>query len=583
MIPKPEEEDLGTGTAVGAVVGQRRKDEPIIRRTKRGKIGLAIEAAASEEGLKRADDELDRDNYAQSALGPRDSLLATWTKLHHLRFRGSAPVLPLTADKIRKVAALFKKAGYRSFANYVSRVRTLHVEDPEGYPVSIQLEHAIKKAIRSATRGIGPSRQTADLLLEDIFSLDISDSPLVSGGPVGPKEMAVCACFFCCREIESSLAKADHISLDETRMEMKWRLPATKKDPTAIGTTMTWGCTCRRDLEEGKQAPCPYHAWVTQLGNLKRRFGDLEGNLPEHLRAFPDEAGATVPKEKVVETAECLATLTNRPLVSVDGDRLYGGHVWRISGARHLATLGLALWLIQLIARWSSDVILRYVREAPLAQVTQEYRRRFLEKQGQDHMEELSRALGKMQQSIKDLEAKVESGASSSSSSRPESRPLTRVDSVEQYRRRLTTKLDLAESAPRVESRDLESLKARVEELESESRSLRASQDAIKANVADWTSRLDLTHTLAVEASFPKIIISGYRVAHKPARAGLGIMTREWKARCGWEFGLSEYHPASTLPVEQKYICSGCFPLDKMAAQPSSDESSSSGSGSDTS
>ena len=43
------------------------------------------------------------------------------------------------------------------------------------------------------------------------------------------------------------------------------------------------------------------------------------------------------------------------------------GHMPRVSGARRMARAGVELWQIQLFARWESAVILRYVREAPLA------------------------------------------------------------------------------------------------------------------------------------------------------------------------------------------------------------------------
>ena len=41
----------------------------------------------------------------------------------------------------------------------------------------------------------------------------------------------------------------------------------------------------------------------------------------------------------------------------------------------HLASSGLELFKLQLLARWSSDVILRYVRESPLSRVTSDYLR----------------------------------------------------------------------------------------------------------------------------------------------------------------------------------------------------------------
>ena len=47
----------------------------------------------------------------------------------------------------------------------------------------------------------------------------------------------------------------------------------------------------------------------------------------------------------------------------------------RVSGSQWLAGLGLDVFKIQLLGRWSSDVVLRYVRDAPLKIVSADYRR----------------------------------------------------------------------------------------------------------------------------------------------------------------------------------------------------------------
>ena len=47
----------------------------------------------------------------------------------------------------------------------------------------------------------------------------------------------------------------------------------------------------------------------------------------------------------------------------------------RVTGARWLASRGVALLTIQVLARWSSDVVLRYVAETPLQSLTAEFKR----------------------------------------------------------------------------------------------------------------------------------------------------------------------------------------------------------------
>eukprot|EP00974_Lingulodinium_polyedra_P102419 9917825-Lingulodinium_polyedra.AAC.1 len=58
------------------------------------------------------------------------------------------------------------------------------------------------------------------------------------------------------------------------------------------------------------------------------------------------------------------------PVVSETGANLYGGRVFRVSGARFLAALGLPRETIMLMARWRSAVVERYVNEAPLLAAT---------------------------------------------------------------------------------------------------------------------------------------------------------------------------------------------------------------------
>ena len=63
--------------------------------------------------------------------------------------------------------------------------------------------------------------------------------------------------------------------------------------------------------------------------------------------------------------------LTDTPLTrpGPHGEPLprFGEHVCRVSGAQFLSRLGYSLEAIQLIGRWGSDAVKRYIQEAPLA------------------------------------------------------------------------------------------------------------------------------------------------------------------------------------------------------------------------
>ena len=89
---------------------------------------------------------------------------------------------------------------------------------------------------------------------------------------------------------------------------------------------------------------------------------------------LPDGGFAT--KAAGVGLFETVAVDQSLPLLVDLGRTRFGGHSLRVTGAQHLAAMGFPVILIQLLARWSSEVVLRYIREAPLLRVTAEYRRR---------------------------------------------------------------------------------------------------------------------------------------------------------------------------------------------------------------
>ena len=70
------------------------------------------------ENKRAALDELKYDKVANSARASKACAWATWQRMHRAWFGEGSPPLPLTADKIRAVAAWFKAGHYASFAIY---------------------------------------------------------------------------------------------------------------------------------------------------------------------------------------------------------------------------------------------------------------------------------------------------------------------------------------------------------------------------------------------------------------------------------------------------------------------------------
>ena len=191
---------------------------------------------------------------------------------------------------------------------------------------------------------------------------------LGAAAPLGAFNLLVAGTFFMLREIELAGALASHVYLDSIKELATWLLPVSKTDAKALGTKRTWGCVCGGIMDY----VCPYHSLARQFDLLHANFG-INSTLPDWLPLFPDVQGGFVNKSTVVTIVETAALSLNEPLTNPLGHRRYGGHSLRTSGARLLSALGIELFKIQLLARWVSPVILRYVRDAPLASLTDDY------------------------------------------------------------------------------------------------------------------------------------------------------------------------------------------------------------------
>ena len=89
--------------------------------------------------------------------------------------------------------------------------------------------------------------------------------------------------------------------------------------------------------------PCPFHACLRQREWLDRAFPYNRGDAADDIASFPDLTGEACSKAAVVEAVEQLATALGLPLIGPDGRRSFGGHVCRVSGAVHLADVGVEI------------------------------------------------------------------------------------------------------------------------------------------------------------------------------------------------------------------------------------------------
>ena len=81
----------------------------------------------------------------------------------------------------------------------------------------------------------------------------------------------------------------------------------------------------------------------------------------------------TVDKEVIVERIEAAMAMLGLPILGRNGKRLYGGHAFRVAGARFLSRMGIEIRVIALLGRWGSDVVLAYIQDAPLENLTKAF------------------------------------------------------------------------------------------------------------------------------------------------------------------------------------------------------------------
>ena len=83
---------------------------------------------------------------------------------------------------------------------------------------------------------------------------------------------------------------------------------------------------------------------------LRELFGDRvvdDADLP----LFPDINGNAIPPDILVKLVEELASITGEPLLTAAGQKRYGRHSWRSTGAVRLTSKRVELFRIQLLAR----------------------------------------------------------------------------------------------------------------------------------------------------------------------------------------------------------------------------------------
>jgi len=224
-----------------------RADMPELRFTQRGSVKTALALLATDDSKLQALQEVDKRRFANTTRKAKDSIWSTWECM--ARDVWQEHPLPLTEDLVRKQAAAFYAGGYRSAAQYFARAKEEHLKVFKK-PVSVSVLKAIRDYTRSTERGIGPSKLKDSIPFEDIADQLVEIPPLqLPKDPemcIWPAGMVCLGTWWLTRGIELAFAEVSHVSVNYANKTIAWVLPASKRDPKALGETRTQACVCMK-------------------------------------------------------------------------------------------------------------------------------------------------------------------------------------------------------------------------------------------------------------------------------------------------------------------------------------------------
>ena len=339
-----------------------RGDIPVRRDGRRACKRTALQAALPENQVESLAD-LDGAILARSSEGPFRSRVRTWVDL---TAAWALPAWPISLDSVRKVAASLRRGRYRSAQNYFDAAVT-YQEHFRGESVDPLLRRALRRYAKAVVRGLAGSKLKAIFPAMRLEPL-LDTSPASATEPWNPFLVAhaadalLLAVWFMLREIEFAAARAEDIEAGEAWVLLRIPLHKTAQGGGRELTARQLRCACG----VRSRPMCPAHAAMRHVSRLKvagfwRRGGPL----------FPDAAGATWAKGETVMLFRRVLLAAGVTLTTVDHEghlvQLFAGHAARVAGAAWLASKGVPTAIIQLLGRWSSTAVERYVQAAPLA------------------------------------------------------------------------------------------------------------------------------------------------------------------------------------------------------------------------
>ena len=201
-----------------------RRLAPVRKKYTRGSRRTLDRCGGDVEAIRKLRDA----KMATTLRAPMSSRLRWWRG--RCLARGIKP-LPDTPAKLELAYALLLRGGYRFAAAYISAVKRSHVANFEWTAQHVLVNADAKRAI---SRGQGPALQADPIPIEDIVEKVSEEQVAVvrnSNWPVEPIAAAVVTCAWLLREIESSAALLDSVTIH----------PSSGSCPPPRQTSWRWG------------------------------------------------------------------------------------------------------------------------------------------------------------------------------------------------------------------------------------------------------------------------------------------------------------------------------------------------------
>ena len=262
-----------------------------------------------------------------------------------------------------------RSAVYRSAAVYFQAIlgyqaRHLHV--------AVEPIHrsAIKDAARSIRRGLGPAglKDSFDVSYLSNITHQEQPEPFSVENPVHMLDVVVLGLWFMLREAEIAAARLAHLTIDSNTVSLlvPVHTPVHKTDQVGSLSMRQLNCACRYR----RHHLCPWHSAFQHLKRVRLHGRYVEG---PSFPLVPEEAGLTPSKYKMIQHIRLVLQTAGIAVTRPDDQGVhlhrFNGHALRVSGAQMMGSGGIPIQLIQLLGRWSSQAVQRYVQTSHLSVV----------------------------------------------------------------------------------------------------------------------------------------------------------------------------------------------------------------------